>query len=86
MKTCKRRSLAPSLGSMTSLSIAIAVLTIVWNQGWGQVPEQFRAAAAEQSLGDGAAPGIVISPGEDHRIGPGDVVEVQVNLAPEIST
>ena len=51
----------------------------------GQSRERFKPPPSGQTAGDAPAPSIIVSPGEDHRIGPGDVIEVQVNRAPELS-
>jgi polysaccharide biosynthesis/export protein len=86
MRTCNRQAISLLLESLTTLFIIAMVMTVAHGQDSDQVTEPLRLAPSEQSVGDGAAPGVVISPGKDYRIGPGDVIDIQVNLAPEIST
>lgn len=88
MKTCTQQSISLFPRVLAIFFMATIVLTFAHGQGSGQVTEPLTLAPSEQSVGvgDGAAPGVVISPGRDYRIGPGDVIDIQVNLAPEIST
>jgi polysaccharide export outer membrane protein len=53
-------------------------------QEWRQPADRFKPQQAGYP-GEINAPGIIVSPHEDYRIGPGDVIEVQVNMAPELS-
>jgi polysaccharide export outer membrane protein len=41
--------------------------------------------AAQSSSGDQVLSNIIVSPGEDYRIGPSDVIEIRVEDAPELS-
>jgi polysaccharide biosynthesis/export protein len=88
MKTCTQQSVSLFPRVLAIFFMATIVLTFARGQGSGQVTEPLTLAPSEQSVGvgDGAAPGVVISPGRDYRIGAGDVIDIQVNLAPEIST
>jgi polysaccharide export outer membrane protein len=86
MKICIQQAVSLFLGAMATFFITTIALTFAHGQDPGQGTEPFSLAPSEQPVGDGAAPGVVISPGRDYRIGPGDVIDIQVNLAPEIST
>jgi polysaccharide export outer membrane protein len=50
-----------------------------------QRAERFKPQPSGSPGGEIHAPGIIASPHEDYRIGPGDVIDVQVNMAPELS-
>ncbi|MGA9774283.1 MAG: polysaccharide biosynthesis/export family protein [Blastocatellia bacterium] len=47
-------------------------------------PKQYQPTA-QSSNSDVAMPNIIVSPGEDYRIGPSDVIEIVVEDAPELS-
>jgi polysaccharide biosynthesis/export protein len=88
MIMCIQQVVSLFRGAVATFFITAIVSTFAHGQGSGQVTEPLTLAPSEQSVGvgDGAAPGVVISPGRDYRISPGDVIDIQVNLAPEIST
>jgi polysaccharide export outer membrane protein len=46
-------------------------------------PKQYQRPG--QPAGDSLVPSIIVSPGEDYRIGPSDVIEVLIEDAPELS-
>jgi len=73
------------------VGVIFAVLTLAVIAGntlaQGQRPQQdqFRPKAPIQPSSDANLPSTLISPNEDYRIGPGDVIDVQVEDAPELS-
>jgi polysaccharide export outer membrane protein len=70
---------------MISLILVAVGCTGAWAQDLRQKTERFKPQPTGQPGGEINAPGIIVSPHEDYRIGPGDVLDVQVNLAPELS-
>src|SRR5882672_1411499 len=70
---------------LTSLLIITIFYAGSQAQEPGQPRERFKSPPSGQSAAEAPAPGIIISPNEDHRLGPGDVIDVQVNRAPELS-
>jgi polysaccharide biosynthesis/export protein len=58
--------------------------------GWAQETplksDQFKPQPPGRSSDEVNVPGIIVSPNEDHRICPGDMIEIQVNMAPELSS
>lgn len=71
--------------TLTSLLIAAPAYTCVWAQGSRQRAERFKPQPSGLPGGEVNTTGIVVSPNEDHRICPGDVIDVQVIMAPELS-
>lgn len=72
---------------------ALVVALLACGVAYAQLPasqrppspqDQFRQPASTP-LGEPVTPSIVIAPNEDYYIQPGDVVEVQVQMAPELS-
>ena len=47
--------------------------------------KQRTAAPREQSSNESNPTGVLVEPNEDYRIGPGDVIEIQIDRAPELS-
>jgi polysaccharide export outer membrane protein len=71
---------------LTSLLIITIFYAGSQAQESGQLPERFKSPPSGQSSAEAPAPGIIISPNDDHRLGPGDIIDVQINRAPELST
>lgn len=77
-------------GYLIKATVIFCVLTLamiatsVLAQGQRQQQDQFRPKPPVQP-GDANLPNTLISPNEDYRIGPGDVIDVQVEDAPELS-
>lgn len=64
--------------------LAAVCLTSGRAQDRRSAQQQFKTPP--QGSGETAAsPGVIVSPNEDYRIGPGDVIEVQVEDAPELN-
>jgi polysaccharide export outer membrane protein len=70
---------------LASLLFLAVVGAAVWAQDSRQMTGRFKPQPAYPPRGETSVPEIVVSPRRDHRIGPGDVIEVQVDLAPELS-
>ncbi|HYP27614.1 MAG TPA: polysaccharide biosynthesis/export family protein [Blastocatellia bacterium] len=77
-------------GLRAARALAFAALTFVTAGATGasaaqqsrlQTPDRPQAAPSRER----GKPGVIASPEEDYRIGPGDVIEVQVEDAPELS-
>lgn len=73
--------------------IAVAILMIMpamWQshtcaaQERRQQPKQYQPAST-QPQSSPAVPNVIVSPDEDYRIGPSDVIEIEVQDAPELS-
>lgn len=73
------------------VTVIFAVLTLAviasraLAQGQRPQQDQFRPRTPVQPSSDTNLPNTLISPNEDYRIGPGDVIDVQVEDAPELS-
>jgi polysaccharide export outer membrane protein len=80
MKTIRARSKGYLVAALLVAVFSVAALA---QQQRGQ--EQYRPRSSSSS-GGANAPGMLVSPGEDYRIGPGDVIEIQIGDAPELST
>jgi len=70
---------------LTSFLVVLIFYAVSQAQGTGQSRERFKSPPSGQPTEEAPAPGIVISPNEDHRLGPGDVIDVRVHMAPELS-
>jgi len=68
------------LGLLTLLSFVAQRISA---QTTRQQPNQFQPPG--RPVSEPSIPGIVVSPGEDYRIGPSDVIEVVIEDAPELS-
>ena len=68
------------------LLVVATLCPSAWGQESRQKQDRFKPQPSGQSGIEPNAPGIIVSPNEDHRIGPGDVVEIQVHMAPELSS
>lgn len=68
------------LGLLTLLSFVEQHISA---QTTRQQPKQIQPPG--QQVSEPSIPGIVVSPGEDYRIGPSDVIEVMIEDAPELS-
>ena len=71
--------------TLKSLLLIAVVCVVSLAQERNQKPERFKPAPAGRSDGEVGAAGIIVSPNDDHRIGPGDLIEIEVTLAPELS-
>ena len=69
------------------LIIAALLFTVVNAQGQDRRPpkDQFRPQPSAASSGDATLPGVLVEPDADYRIAPGDIIEVQVEDAPELT-
>ena len=66
------------------VAVAIAILASPTN--FAQTRQQPQIKSPTQSTGDfNTTPTIIVSPDEDYRIGPRDVIEIRVEDAPELS-
>jgi polysaccharide export outer membrane protein len=69
-------------------ALACAILLAGASRSFAQArrepPKQYQPPATTQS-NETAAPGVIVSPGEDYRIGPSDVIEISIEDAPELS-
>ncbi|HKX28134.1 MAG TPA: polysaccharide biosynthesis/export family protein [Blastocatellia bacterium] len=72
----------PMLASLLLVSLSVGA----WAQESHLKSDRFKPQPNPTAGGEVTTPGIIVSPNEDHRIGPGDVIDVQVNLAPELSS
>ncbi|HEY6402144.1 MAG TPA: polysaccharide biosynthesis/export family protein [Blastocatellia bacterium] len=84
MKTVNNKLRCFEVWRLASLLAVIIFYAGSQAQESGQLRDRFKPPPSGQPAGDAPAPGIIISPNEDHRIGPGDVVDVQINRAPEL--
>jgi polysaccharide export outer membrane protein len=66
------------------LLLALALVASDSPAGCAQEPRQ-PARSSIQSPSDSGSPSMLVLSGEDHRLGPGDVIEVQIEDAPELS-
>lgn len=74
--------------SLISLATAILMLSFISTSSLAQdgrsIQPQFKTP--QQTSGDAApTPNVIVTPNEDYRIGPGDVIEIQVEDAPELN-
>ncbi len=81
MRTVRARSKSYLVTAV--LVAALGVAGLAQQRQSGQ--EQYRPRSGNSS-GGANAPGVLVSPDEDYRIGPGDVLEIQIGDAPELST
>jgi polysaccharide biosynthesis/export protein len=86
MKVGNNRPSSSEVWRLTSMLVITIFYAGSQAQEPGQLRERFKSPPSGQSAAESPAPGIVISPNEDHRLGPGDIIDVQVNMAPELST
>ena len=72
-----------------SVSIVAAILIIAAGSlaagAQDRRQQKLYQSTAPTPSGDSAMPNIIVSPGEDYRIGPSDVIEIAVMDAPELS-
>jgi polysaccharide biosynthesis/export protein len=75
------KGLKPALASAALAFVVLAAPgSFGAQQSRMQQPDKPQAAARDR-----ANPGVIVSPEEDYKIGPGDVIEIQVEDAPELS-
>lgn len=66
--------------------IAVSILIMASAANFAQTRQQPQIKPPPQSSGDfNATPTIIVSPDEDYRIGPRDVIEIRIEDAPELS-
>src|SRR2546430_700657 len=86
-----RTKAQPVHGYFMKVVIIFATLTLAviasraLAQGQRPQQDQFRPKPPVQPSSEANLPNTLISPNEDYRIGPGDVIDVQVEDAPELS-
>jgi polysaccharide export outer membrane protein len=62
------------------------IASAAWIPGYSQEKRQSKQyQPSVQPAADTVGPNVIVSPGEDYRIGPSDVIEIQVEDAPELS-
>lgn len=71
------------LSSVSAIAFITALPITTCGQDRRQQTKQYQATT--QAASDPMIPSVIISPGEDYRIGPSDVIEVMVDDAPELS-
>ncbi|MGA9768298.1 MAG: polysaccharide biosynthesis/export family protein [Blastocatellia bacterium] len=66
--------------------VAVSILILASSALFAQTRQQPQIKTPTQSTGEfNTTPTIIVSPGEDYRIGPRDVIEVRIEDAPELS-
>ena len=77
------------MGRLASVSIATLMLIIASLQSGVSAQDRRQQklyqSTTQAQASDTAVPNIIVSPGEDYRIGPSDVIEITVADAPELS-
>ena len=66
--------------------VAVSILILASAANFAQTRQQPQIKPPTQSNGEfNTTPTIIVSPGEDYRIGPRDVIEIRIEDAPELS-
>ncbi len=66
--------------------VAVSILIMASAANFAQTRQQPQIKPPAQSSGEfNTTPTIIVSPGEDYRIGPRDVIEIRIEDAPELS-
>ena len=83
-----KKSSVPKSPAKPLKAMGVVALIVSVAGAWGYAQEKRQARQyqpAAQAAADPVGPDVVVSPGEDYRIGPSDVIEIQIEDAPELS-
>lgn len=87
MNLRRNRFLTRSLQALSPLVVLALFSALANGQPTRQRQDRFKPPETTQTADDSQNPtNIIVSPREDHRIGSGDVLDIQVNMAPELTS